>query len=50
MIRNWISLKSTQIGQLKNIQDGISRPIGSREIKKTKVERVLEDTLYMVQN
>ena len=25
--------------------DGISRPLGSREIKKTKVETVLRDTL-----
>ena len=45
MIRNWVSLKSTQIGQLKNVQDGFSRPIESREIQKTKVERVLLDTL-----
>ena len=40
MIRNWISLESTQIGQLKNVQDGISRPLGSREIQKTNVEPV----------
>ena len=33
-------------GLLKNVQDGISRPQGSREIHKTKVETVLVDTLY----
>ena len=27
-------LKSTQNGLLKNVQQGISRPLGSREIKK----------------
>ena len=42
----WIVLKSTQKGLLKNVQDGISRPQGSQEIQKTKVERVLLDTLY----
>ena len=31
---------------MKNVQDGTSRPQGSREIKKTKVETVLMDTLY----
>ena len=30
---------------VENVQDGISRPIGSREIQKTKVERILLDTL-----
>ena len=39
-------LKSTQKGLLKNVQDGISKPLGSREILKTKVETVLWDTLY----
>ena len=38
-------LKSTQKRLLKNVQDGISRPLGSQEIQKTKVERVLLDTL-----
>ena len=46
IIKNWIVLKSTQIGLLKNVQDGISRPPGSREIQKTKVETDLLDTLY----
>ena len=35
-----------QKGLLKNFQEGISKPIGSREIKTTKVECVLLDTLY----
>ena len=39
--------KSTRKGQLNNVQDGISRPLGSREIQKTKVEIVLVDTLYL---
>ena len=34
-IKNWIFQKSTQNGLLKNVQYGISRPLGSREIKKT---------------
>ena len=37
--------KSIRKGLLKNVQDGISRPIESREIKKTKVETYLLDTL-----
>ena len=45
---NWIVLKSTQKGLLENVKDGISRPIGSREIQKTKVETDLLDTLYLV--
>ena len=40
-------LKSMRKGLLKNVQDEISMPKGSREIKKTKVERVLRDTLYI---
>ena len=40
-------MKSTQIGLLKNVQDGISSPIGSREIQETKVATVLRDTLYI---
>ena len=31
---------------MKNVHDGISRPIGSKEIQKTKVETLLVDTLY----
>ena len=31
----------------KNVQDGISTPIGSREIQKTEVDTVLWDTLYL---
>ena len=46
IIKTWIFLKSTRKGLLKNVQDGISRPLGSREIQKTKVETVLWDTLY----
>ena len=34
MIRNRIISKSTQKGLLKNVQDGISRPLGSQEIQK----------------
>ena len=44
-IKNWIFLKSTRNGLLKNVQYGISRPLGSREIQKTKVAPVLLDTL-----
>ena len=47
-MKNLIILKSTQKGLLKNVQDVISRPLGSQEIQKTKVERVLLDTLYLV--
>ena len=42
----WTFSNSTRKGQLKNVQDEISRPLGSREIQKTKVETVLRDTLY----
>ena len=31
---------------LKNVQDGISRPLGNQAIQKTKVETDLLDTLY----
>ena len=34
IIKDWIFLKSTQSGLIKNTQDGISRSLGSREIKK----------------
>ena len=47
IIEKWTFLNSTRKGQLKNVQDGISRPLGSQEIQKTKVERVLLDTLYI---
>ena len=47
IIENWIFLKSTQKGLLKNFQDGISRPLGSQEIQETKVATVLRDTLYV---
>ena len=40
-------MKSTQIGLLKNVQDGISRPLGSQEIQETKVATVSRDTLYI---
>ena len=46
IIKNWTFLKSTRNGLLKNVQYGISRPLGSREIQKTKVAAVLWDTLY----
>ena len=32
---------------MKNVQDEVSRPLGGREIQKTKVETVLLDTLYI---
>ena len=32
----------------ENVKDGVSRPIGSQEIQKTKVETDLLDTLYIV--
>ena len=32
---------------MKNVQDRVSRPLGGREIQKTKVETVLLDTLYV---
>ena len=31
---------------IKNVEDGISRPLGSREIQITKVCTVFRDTLY----
>ena len=40
-----IFLNSTRKGQLKNVQDEISRRLGSREIQETKVVTVLPDTL-----
>ena len=43
----WTFPNSTWKGQLKNVQDEISRPLGIREIQKTKVETVLVDTLYV---
>ena len=43
----WTFSNSTRKGQLKNVEDEISRPLGSREIQKTKVETVLWDTLYL---
>ena len=39
-------MNSTRIGQLKNVQDGMPRPLGSQEIKETKVCAVLRDTMY----
>ena len=40
IIKNCIFLKSAQNGLFKNVQDGISRPLGSREIPKIKVATV----------
>ena len=37
---------SIREGKLNNVQDGISRHLGSREIQETKVGTVLPDTLY----
>ena len=48
IIKSWIFLKSTWKGLLKNVQDEISRPLGSREIQKTKALPVLRDTLYNI--
>ena len=48
MIKNKILLESTRQGLLKNVQDEISRPQGSREIQRTKVGNVLWDTLYVL--
>ena len=45
IIKRWIFSKYTQKGLLKNVQDGISRPLGSQEIQETKVATVLRDTL-----
>ena len=48
-IKKWPSRtggdKKGQIGLLKNVKDGFSRPLGSREIQKTKVCTVLPNTL-----
>ena len=46
--KNRTFLKSTRKGLLKNVQDEISTLKGSREIRKTKVERVLLGTRIMV--
>ena len=32
---------------VKNVQDGISRPLGSQEIQKPKVGTVLVDNLFV---
>ena len=47
MIKSRIFLKSTRKGLLKNVNDGVSRPLGGREIQKRKVGTVLPDTLYL---
>ena len=49
IIKYRILLESTRQGLLKNVQDEISRPQGSREIQRTKVGNVLWDTLYIIQ-
>ena len=46
IIIKYIFYESTWNGLLKNVKDGISRPLGSRENQKTKVCTVLRDTLY----
>ena len=46
IIKNEIFSNSTRKGQLENVQDGISRPQGDREIQETKAGTVLPDTLY----
>ena len=45
-----VFLESKRKGLLKNVKDGISRPLGSREIQITKVCTVLPDTLYIEVN
>ena len=45
IMKIWIFLKSTRDGLLKNVQYGICRPLGSREIQQKKVGTVLVDTL-----
>ena len=46
IITNWIVLKSTKKGLLKNVYDGTSRCFRGREFNKTKVEIILWDTLH----
>ena len=36
IITKWMFSKSTWKALLKNVQDGISRPLGSRKIQKNK--------------
>ena len=48
MITKMLFSKSAWKGLLKNVQDGISRPRGSRETQKTKVETVVGDTLFVI--
>ena len=51
LIINWLFSKSTQKGPLKHVhEDGISNPLGSREIQEIKVATVLGHTLYFGQN
>ena len=51
LIINWLFSKSTQKGPLKHAQeDGISNPLGSREIQEIKVATVLRHTIYLGQN
>ena len=38
---------STRKGLLKNVQDGISIPLGGREIQETKAGTVLPDTIKL---
>ena len=45
IIKNWIVLKSTLKGLLKNVQDGTSRCFGGRDFNNRKVETILRDTL-----
>ena len=45
IIKNCIFSKSSEKGLLKNVQDGIYRPLGNRAIQKTKGETDLLDTL-----
>ena len=46
--KNRIFLESARNGLLNNVQYGISRPLGSREIQQTKVGAVLVDTQYNI--
>ena len=43
-MKKWIVSKPTQNGLLKDVQDGMSRPLGNQE---TKVDTILRNTLYL---
>ena len=43
----WIFLESTQKGLSKNVREGISTPLGYRDIIQTQRETFFWDTLYV---